>query len=225
METKQPPPSRPAPPVPVAINNITTARAGPPQRPAEPPKLQPMQPPTLTYDSQYSGIAAGGGLFSSIRGGAGSFLKNLKDTSSKVIQTMQQTIARTDLDISAITSRIMIMPCPSEGLESTYKTNNIEDIKLYIESRYPPAKVSVYNLGPRTCPRLPPPVRTIEGSFMYPLTTHAPLLQGMYSTAEDMFGFLSADPKSVLCLQSNDGGRGTAATIVWRFFLNLNSKF
>lgn len=34
--------------------------------------------------------AGGGGLFSSIKGGAGSFLKNLKDTSSKVMQTMQQ---------------------------------------------------------------------------------------------------------------------------------------
>lgn len=30
------------------------------------------------------------GLFSSLKGGAGSFLKNLKDTSSKVMQTMQQ---------------------------------------------------------------------------------------------------------------------------------------
>lgn len=33
---------------------------------------------------------ASSGLFSSLKGGAGSFLKNLKDTSSKVMQTMQQ---------------------------------------------------------------------------------------------------------------------------------------
>lgn len=30
------------------------------------------------------------GLFSSLKGGAGSFLKNLKDTSNKVMQTVQQ---------------------------------------------------------------------------------------------------------------------------------------
>jgi cyclin G-associated kinase len=46
-----------------------------PQRPLPP---QPQQPPNA------------GGLFSSIKGGAGSFLKNLKDTSSKVINTVQQ---------------------------------------------------------------------------------------------------------------------------------------
>lgn len=167
--------------------------------------------------SDSGAIAAGtggSGLFSSIRGGAGSFLKNLKDTSSKVMQTMQQTIARTDLDISAITSRILVMPCPSEGLESAYKTNNIEDVKLYVESRFIPAKVSVYNLGPRTCSRLPPPVRTIEGSYLYPLAMKAPTLHGMYALAEDMFGFLSVDPKSVIFIQSADNGRGTAATMV-----------
>lgn len=169
------------------------------------------------------GGGGGGGLFSSIKGGAGSFLKNLKDTSSKVMQTMQQSIARTDLDISAITSRILVMPCPSEGLESAYKTNSIDDIRLYVESRFAPAKISVYNLGSRTCPRLPPPIRTIEGSFLYPLQMRAPLLSGMYSLVEDMYGFLSADPKSVIFVQSADGGKGTAAMIVSNAaLLNLN---
>lgn len=131
-----------------------------------------------------------------------------------MIQQVQQTIARTDLDISAITSRILVMPCPSEGLESAYKTNNIEDVKVYIESRYALGKVSVYNFGPRSCPRLPPPVRTVEGSFIFPLGNKAPLLQGMYSLVEDMFGFLSADPKSIVIIQSADNGRATAATMV-----------
>ncbi|KAJ6640225.1 Cyclin-G-associated kinase [Pseudolycoriella hygida] len=201
------PPSRPAPPRPEPMNH--------------PNRSAPQRPPDITrinnshhQDVPVSVGIGGGGLFSSIKGGAGSFLKNLKDTSSKVMQTMQQTIARTDLDISAITSRIMVMPCPSEGLESAYKTNSIDDIKLYIESRFSPAKISVYNLGSRTCPRLPPPIRTIEGSFLYPLQLRAPLLSGMYSMVEDMYGFLSADPKSVIFIQSADGGKGTAAMIV-----------
>lgn len=123
-------------------------------------------------------------------------------------------MARTDIDLSAITSRILVMPCPSEGLESAYRTNNIEDVKLYIESRYNVGKISVYNLGSRSCPRLPPPVRTVEGNFIFPLANRAPLLQGMYSMAEDMFGFLSADPMSVIIVQSGDNGRSIAAVMV-----------
>jgi cyclin G-associated kinase len=131
------------------------------------------------------------------------------------MQTMQQSIARTDLDISFITQRIAVMPCPSEGLESTYKTNNIDDVKLFLETRYLPAKLSIYNFGARSCPRLPPPVRTVECSHIYMNgPSKAPSLAGMYSLAEDMYGFLKADPKTVVIVQSPDGGRATSATMV-----------
>ena len=163
--------------------------------------------------------SSGGGLFSSIKGGAGSFLKNLKDTSSKVMQTVQQSMGRTDLDLSYITQRIIIMPCPTEGLESAYKTNHIEDVKIFLESRYPLGNISVYNLGARNCARLPPPVRTVECGFIYqPNPPKAPILTSMYSLAEDMYGFLNTDPKSVIIIQSADMGRATAATMV-RIFI------
>ncbi|XP_037805277.1 cyclin-G-associated kinase isoform X1 [Lucilia sericata] len=168
-----------------------------------------------SQSSSANASAANGSLFSSLRGGAGSFLKNLKDTSSKVMQTMQQTIARTDLDISYITSRVLVMPCPSEGFESAYKTNNIEDVRLSIESRFPPQKVSVYNFGPRSCPRLSPPVRTVEAGSIYGCSqARAPNLQGLFSVAEDMYGFLTADPKSIVIIQTGDAGGCTAATLV-----------
>lgn len=212
QSNQQPPVGRTPPPRPTSA----PARPKPPSRP-EPPKIVHNQPPqpSVAHDSYAPSGSGAGSLFSSLRGGAGSLFKNIKDTSSKVIQTVQQSIARTDLDISTITSRILVMPCPSEGvLESAYKTNNIEDVKAYIESRFAPGKISVYNLGPRSCARLPPPVRTVEGSFIFPLNNHAPLLQGMYSLAEDMFGFLSADPRSVIFIQSADNGRAIAATMV-----------
>uniref|UniRef100_A0A0K8VGN7 Cyclin-G-associated kinase n=1 Tax=Bactrocera latifrons TaxID=174628 RepID=A0A0K8VGN7_BACLA len=162
-------------------------------------------------------------LFSSLRGGAGSFLKNLKDTSSKVMQTMQQTIARTDLDISYITSRVLVMPCPSEGFESAYKTNNIEDVRLSIESRFPPQKVSIYNFGPSNCPRLPPPVRTVEVGSIYACPqAHSPSLEGIYSVVEDMYGFLKADPKSIVILQTSDSGGCSAATIAAAMLMYAN---
>lgn len=202
-------PVRPAPPRPPAH------AGGPPPVPRNPESRPPNENMMNMNQQPVPPAVASSGLFSSLRGGAGSFLKNLKDTSSKVMQTMQQTIARTDIDISYITSRILVMPCPSEGLESAYKINNIEDVKLSIESRYVPSKVSIYNLGPRNCPRLPPPIRTVEASTIYHCSAaKAPHLYGMYSIIEDMYGFLYADPKNIIIIQSPDNGGSFAATIV-----------
>lgn len=50
--------------------------------------------------------------------------------SHKYSQFPSRSIARTDLDISYITSRIIVMPYPSEGLESAYKTNHIDDVRV-----------------------------------------------------------------------------------------------
>ncbi|KAM8707179.1 hypothetical protein ACLKA7_011299 [Drosophila subpalustris] len=156
-----------------------------------------------------------GSLLSSLRGGAGTLFKNLKDTSTKVMQTMQQSIARNDLDISHITSRILVMPCPSDGFESTYKTNNIEDVRLSLESRFSPQKISIYNFGARTVPRLPPPVRTVEAGSVYGCPqAHAPNLQGLFTVSADMYNFLNADPKSVVIVQTGDSGGCTAATVI-----------
>jgi cyclin G-associated kinase len=201
------PPSRPQPPQMSASNSPQMQHRNAPPRPTELPRFQS----DVTHPPQQS---TNGGLFSSFKG-AGSFFKNLKDTSSKVMQTVQQSIARTDLDISCITQRILVMPCPSEGLESTYKTNNIEDVKLFLESRYSLSNLSIYNFGSRSCPRLPPTVRTFESNHMF-MTGPAKALSlaGMYSLAADMYGYLAANPKNVLVIQSPDGGRAMAATMV-----------
>jgi cyclin G-associated kinase len=193
---------------------VNPSPAHAPSRPPPPQVRQEIRQSPPQQMQQQMPQQAGGGLFSSIKGGAGSFLKNLKDTSSKVMQQVQQTMARSDLDISFITSRIIVMPCPTEGLESAYKTNHIEDVKLYMEQRHQPSKISVYNLGPK-CARLPPPVRTVECGFIYqPNPPKAPSLTHMYSLAEDMFGFLNSDPKAVVIIQSPDGGRATSSTMI-----------
>lgn len=200
-------------------SHVNAPSRPPPPRPVNNPQPKPeiRQAPVVQQAPSQAGVqqpAVGGGLFSSIKGGAGSFLKNLKDTSSKVMQTVQQTMTRTDLDISYITQRIIVMPCPTEGIESAYKTNHIEDVKMYMEQRCHPSKISVYNLGPR-CARLPPPVRTVECGFIYqPNPPKAPSLTHMYSLAEDMYGFLNSDPKTVVIIQSPDGGRAVASTMV-----------
>lgn len=200
----QPPPERPEPPK--TIRPI----------PVQPSHQHHYQPPSHSATAAPSS----NGLFSSIKGGAGSFFKNLKDTSSKVMQTVQQTITKTDIDISYITTRIMVMPCPSEGLESTYKMNHIENVKYFLESKYQLSKVSVYNFGLRSTPRLPPPIRTVEGSHIYyPFPPRAPTLRGLFNLVEDMYGFLNSDPKNVILVQSSDGGRTVSATIIAALFI------
>lgn len=203
-----------------------SSQPSPAHAPARPPPPRQVNPPQQKPEIRQTPVVQqaavqqpGGGLFSSFKGGAGSFLKNLKDTSSKVMQTVQQTMARTDLDVSFITQRIIVMPCPTEGLESAYKTNHIEDVKMYLEQRYHSSKISVYNLGPR-CARLPPPVRTVECGFIYqPNPPKAPSLTHLYSLAEDMYGFLTSDPKTVIIVQSPDGGRANASTMICALML------
>ncbi|XP_022918062.1 cyclin-G-associated kinase [Onthophagus taurus] len=184
-------------------------RPPPPNLQNSPPPLQARQPhlPPDQKQSYYSSS-----LFSSIKGGAGSFLKNLKDTSSKVMQTMQQTIARTDLDISYITSRIVVMPHPSEGIESAYRANHIDDVRMYLDSRHPNNKYSVYNVSGKSYVAKFGPARVVDCSFAYPDHFHAPLLNALYQMCEDIYQYLSGDSRNVCVIHCTDG-KATSATL------------
>uniref|UniRef100_A0A8C2H6M9 Auxilin n=1 Tax=Cyprinus carpio TaxID=7962 RepID=A0A8C2H6M9_CYPCA len=91
--------------------------------------------------------AMGGGFLDILKGGTERFLTNIKDTSSKVIQSVA-SYAKGDLDLSYITSRIAVMSFPAEGVESAIK-NNIEDVRLFLDSRHP-GHYAVYNLSKRS---------------------------------------------------------------------------
>ena len=73
---------------------------------------------------------------SSLRGGAGSFMGKIRDTSKAVIQTVQHSMASRDLDLHLITERIAAMSYPAEGLESAMR-NHIDDIAAILENRHP----------------------------------------------------------------------------------------
>ncbi|KAK5644950.1 hypothetical protein RI129_006250 [Pyrocoelia pectoralis] len=182
----------------------------PPPRPQKDGEVigRPKQSPPHQVDPKQSA-----GLFSSIKGGAGSFLKNLKDTSSKVMQTMQQSIARTDLDITYVTSRMLVMPFPSEGLESAYRTNHIEDVRVFLDSRHPNFKYSIYNVSGRSYHSRFGQARVIDCGFAYPEHFKAPLLNSLYQLCEDMYQYLSGDSRNVCVIHCMDG-KSTSATIL-----------
>uniref|UniRef100_A0A452HZQ3 Auxilin n=1 Tax=Gopherus agassizii TaxID=38772 RepID=A0A452HZQ3_9SAUR len=144
-----------------------------------------------------------GGFFDILKGGTERFFTNIKDTSSKVIQSVAN-YAKGDLDISYITSRIAVMSFPAEGVESAIK-NNIEDVRLFLDSKHP-GDYAVYNLSPRTYRSSRFHNRVSECGWP---ARRAPNLQNLYSICKNMHLWLKQDHKKVCivhCLVSSSNG-------------------
>ncbi|XP_056430940.1 cyclin-G-associated kinase isoform X1 [Hyla sarda] len=163
-----------------------------------------------------SGVIAGeedqttGGFFDILKGGTERFLSNIKDTSSKVIQSVTN-YAKGDLDLSYITSRIAVMSFPAEGVESAIK-NNIEDVRLYLDAKHP-GTYAVYNL----CLRKYRPSRFHNrvSECGWP-GRRAPNLMNLYSICKNMHQWLKQNPKNVCIVHCLDG-RAASAVVVCSF--------
>ncbi|XP_076236948.1 cyclin-G-associated kinase [Calliopsis andreniformis] len=200
---KTPPPPRPAPP---------PSTPTPPPRPIPPVNIPPPRPAPVQTAVTKIPVAQPTGLFSSLKGGAGNILRNLKDTSSKVMHSVQQSMARTELDASYLTSRILIMPYPADGIESAYRANHVEDVRAFLQARHPPpARIQLYNLsrGRPNVSRLPG--RHIDCSFAYASSdSNAPLLSALYQICQDIYRYLNADFNHIVVLYCTDGYRASA---------------
>ncbi|XP_028569083.2 cyclin-G-associated kinase isoform X1 [Podarcis muralis] len=150
------------------------------------------------------------GFFDILRGGTERFLTNIKDTSSKVIQSVAN-YAKGDLDLSYITSRIAVMSFPAEGVESAIK-NNIEDVRLFLDSKHP-GRYAVYNLSPRTY--RPSRFHNRVSECGWP-ARRSPNLQNLYSICKNMHLWLKQDPKNVCIVHCLDG-RAASAVVVCSF--------
>ncbi|XP_072475847.1 cyclin-G-associated kinase isoform X4 [Notamacropus eugenii] len=150
------------------------------------------------------------GFFDILRGGTERFFTNIKDTSSKVIQSVAN-YAKGDLDISYITSRIAVMSFPAEGVESALK-NNIEDVRLFLDSKHP-GHYAVYNLSPRTY--RPSRFHNRVSECGWP-ARRAPNLQNLYNICKNMHLWLKQDHKNVCIVHCIDG-RAASAVVVCSF--------
>ncbi|XP_044299950.1 cyclin-G-associated kinase isoform X1 [Varanus komodoensis] len=151
-----------------------------------------------------------GGFFDILRGGTERFFSNIKDTSSKVIQSVANSpsYAKGDLDISYITSRIAVMSFPAEGVESALK-NNIEDVRLFLDSKHP-GRYAVYNLSPRTY--RPSRFHNRVSECGWP-ARRSPNLQNLYSICKNMHLWLKQDPKNVCIVHCLDGKAASAVVV------------
>lgn len=151
-----------------------------------------------------------GGFFDILKGGTERFFSNIKDTSSKVIQSVTN-YAKGDLDLSYITSRIAVMSFPAEGVESAIK-NNIEDVRLYLDAKHP-GSYAVYNLSLRKYRPARFHNRVSECGWS---GRRAPNLMSLYSICKNMHLWLKQDQKNVCIVHCLDG-RAASAVVVCSF--------
>uniref|UniRef100_A0AAQ4QYR4 Cyclin G associated kinase n=1 Tax=Gasterosteus aculeatus aculeatus TaxID=481459 RepID=A0AAQ4QYR4_GASAC len=170
------------------------------------------QPPTQIHNAQnnsgtYDPDQAGSGILDILRGGTERFLTNIKDTSSKVIQSVA-SYAKGDLDISYITSRIAVMSFPAEGVESAIK-NNIEDVRLFLDSRHA-GHYAVYNLSKRSYRPSRFHNRVSECNWQ---VRRAPNLRSLYSVCKNMHLWLKQDQRNICIVHCLDGRAASAVAV------------
>ncbi|KAK9506854.1 hypothetical protein O3M35_008714 [Rhynocoris fuscipes] len=170
---------------------------------------RPPNPQIPLMPSANVGGGGGGGLFSQIKGGAGSFLKNLRDTSSKVVQTVQQTMVRSEeMAASYITSRICV-------INYTEGPDTMQDLKFTIESRHTLSNSAIFNLSSAPLPLQRFPNATIIECGW---SKRCPSLQSMFVLCEHMHHFLSSHSSNICFIVCNDG-KCSSAMLVCAFLL------
>lgn len=199
----QPPPRRPPPPSPTA----------PPRHASLAGHHNAAGPPSHHHYQTAAAGQSGAGLFSSLKGGAGSLFKNLKDTSSKVMQTVQQSMTRPELDLSYVTSRLIVTSFPAEGIESAYR-QHIDDVRTALESRHG-SNFSVYNVSGRSYATTKFNARVTDCGWPH---RHAPSLRTLYALCKSIYNYLDRDPKNVCVLHCMDG-KASSAVVVAALFL------
>ncbi|XP_028853123.1 cyclin-G-associated kinase isoform X2 [Denticeps clupeoides] len=150
---------------------------------------------------------SGGGFLDILKGGTERFLTNIKDTSSKVIQSVA-SYAKGDLDISYITSRIGVMSFPAEGVESAIK-NNIEEVRLFLDSRHA-GHYAVYNLSKRSYRSSRFHNRVSECGWQ---ARRAPTLRNLYSICKNMHQWLKQDQRNICIVHCLDGRAASAVAV------------
>ncbi|XP_018418601.1 PREDICTED: putative tyrosine-protein phosphatase auxilin isoform X3 [Nanorana parkeri] len=161
----------------------------------------------------------GGGLLDMVKGGAGRLFSNLKDnlkdtlkdTSTKVMQSVA-SYTKGELDISYITSRIIVMSFPAEGVDLGFR-NHIEDVRSFLDSRHL-EHYTVFNLSPKSYRSAKFHNRVSECSWP---VRQAPSLHNLFAVCKNMHNWLQQNPKNVCVIHCMDG-RAASAVLVSAMF-------
>uniref|UniRef100_A0A8C6PZM1 Cyclin-G-associated kinase n=1 Tax=Nothobranchius furzeri TaxID=105023 RepID=A0A8C6PZM1_NOTFU len=193
------------------LQEIAAARNVNPKSPVTEVSLSNLGPPctssALRCRQTYGRHTVADGFLDILRGGTERFLTNIKDTSSKVIQSVA-SYAKGDLDISYITSRIAVMSFPAEGVESAIK-NNIEDVRLFLDSRHA-GHYAVFNLSKRSYRSSRFHNRVSECNWQ---VRRAPNLRSLYNVCKHMHQWLKQDQRNICIVHCLDGRAASAVAV------------
>lgn len=206
------PPPRPPPPSP--------SPASAPSPSPQPPSSQYTYPSEMNQSSYPASGASQ--LFSSLKGAGGSLFKNIKDASSKVMETVsakvvevvnERTMNKNELDISYITSRMIVMSFPAEGVESAFK-NHIDDVRCLLDSKHR-GQYSVYNLSQRNYRAIKFENRVLELGWSH---KRIPTLASIFTLCKSLYHWLRKNPKNICVIHCLDG-KSVSATAVCCFLV------
>ncbi|KAM4739891.1 auxilin isoform 5-T6 [Anableps anableps] len=184
------------------------------------PKAGPLREEDCsTMDSSDMDAGYGGGLLDMVKGGAGKFFSNfkdnlkdtLKDTSTKVMHQVA-TYTKGELDISYITSRIIVMTYPAESVQIGYQ-NHVEDIRSFLDSRHAD-HYTVFNLSQRNYRGAKFSNRVSECNWP---SRQAPSLHNLFAVCKNMHNWLKQNPKNVCVITCSDG-RAPSGVLVCAMF-------
>uniref|UniRef100_A0A5K3F440 Cyclin-G-associated kinase n=2 Tax=Mesocestoides corti TaxID=53468 RepID=A0A5K3F440_MESCO len=221
--------TRPAQPPPSSTTSNSSqappqSRAAPPARPTAPPHLHPPSAHNHRRCHAASGGSssledsgdqppvdkASGGVLGFLKGSAGHLIKNIRETSVRVMEAVTAAIP-TDLDLQYITSRIAVMSYPAEsGLEVFGSRNSMEEAQSYLD-RHHPGSYAVYNLSPRSYRSS----HWFGGRVSFrPFEAHrAPTLWSLVELCQNARLWLSQKPNNVCVVHCTDGRQLSAVLV------------
>lgn len=130
---------------------------------------------------------------------------------------LYSSIARQDLDLTFLTSRLLVMSFPAEGLESAYR-NHVEDVRQFLDSRSHP--YMVVNISGRSyeLSKFGKHVKIVEGGTSWKDSKKFPSLKSIISLCDTIFKWLTANTINCVVIHCIDG-RTNSAILVSSFLL------
>lgn len=168
--------------------------------------------PSSDQDQSASTPSGSSVLLGNVVNRAGALFTNIKDVSSKMMNSVAGYVNK-DLDVTYVTSRLLVMSFPADGIEGTYK-NNIDDVRMYLDSKHTDSYV-VINISQRTYRTNKLNDRVYESGWN---SKKAPSLDRLVSLCRKLNNFLKQNKKNVVVVHCLDG-RVASSVLLSSFFL------
>eukprot|EP00117_Sycon_ciliatum_P029385 scpid20330/ scgid23411/ Cyclin-G-associated kinase len=155
----------------------------------------------------------GSKLLGFMKGGAGSLMKGIKETSTKVVSTVQG-LSKGQLDLSYITARILVLGAPSTDVPEALSGNPVNDACEYFE-QMPGHQHMVFNLNDRAYDEGKYHGRVVMCAWKARST---PQLRQILAFCRHLHKYLTQTQDGVAIIHCDDG-RSQVALAVASYFL------